>query len=217
MNRRNLQRGFVHAFIIPGLIVLGVVIAGIAWLSRGDRMHTRPDEENMQAMVIISQAVKLQGALERATGDGIITRDAVGIIDLNSTLMKSSIMPRAGFPVPPANAFTKPAQWAYAQGYFRAFDAKASPDPIGSDAPDDVIYLLNLTPGVCASINHRLYGTDTRLTDAGTYDVEGGFSLSANTIEGAHGRVPGYAEGSVREGCVRSGSGYAYYKLTGVH
>lgn len=87
MNRRNLQRGFVHAFIIPGLIVLGVVIAGIAWLSRGDRMHTRPDEENIQAMVIISQAVKLQGALERATGDGIITRDAVGIIDLNATLM----------------------------------------------------------------------------------------------------------------------------------
>lgn len=217
MKRRNLQRGIVHAFIIPGLIVLGVVIAGIAWLSRGDRMHTRPDEENVQAMVIISQAVKLQGALERATGDGIITRDAVGVIDLAATLMQSSIMPRAGFPVPPDSAMTKPAQWAYAQAYFRAFDAKSSPDPIGTEAPDDVIYLLNLTPGVCASINYRLYGTDTRLTEGGAYDVDGSLSLAANTIEGARGRVPSYAEGSVREGCVRSGSGYAYYKVTGVH
>lgn len=215
--RRN-QSGFVQNFILPGVIILGVIISGIAWLSRGDHMNTKPDQENVHAMVILSQAVKLQGALERATGDGIITRNSVGVINLENTLMQSSIMPRAAFPQPPADALTSATQWGYAQGYLRAYDAQASAKPIGSEAPDDVIYLTNLTPGVCASINFRLYGTDTRLSDDGRYVVNGNLSLSGTSVEGANGKVPVEKEASAREGCVRfNGSGYAYYKVVGVH
>lgn len=215
---RQKQLGFVHNFIIPGIVVLGVIISGIAWLTRGDHMNTKPDQENVQAMVILSQAVKLQGALERATGDGIITRSAVGVINLENTLMQSSIMPRAAFPQPPAEALTDTTQWAYAQNHLRAYDAQASAQPIGSEAPDDVIYLANLTPGVCASINFRLYGTDTRLTDDGRYLVNGNLSLSGTSVEGANGKVPSSKESSAREGCVKfNGSGYAYYKVVGVH
>lgn len=219
MRRQVRQRGFIQNFIIPGIVVLGVVIAGIAWLSRGDRMHTKPDEDNVQAMVIIAQAAKLQGAIERATGDGAITKSAKGVIDLSATLMQSTIMTLASFPVPPESALASPGtQWAYAQGHFRTFDASASPAAIGTDEADDVIYLVGLTPGVCASINFRLYGSNTLLTDSGSYDVQGSLSAGSQVIEGAHGKVPEINESSTREGCVKHVSaGYAYYKIVGVH
>ncbi len=215
--RQNLQRGFVQNFILPGIVVLGVVIAGIAWLSGTASTGTAPDQENMNAMVVLAQGVKLQAALERATADGVITRGATGVIDLEATLQQSPFMPKASFPVPPAAALAVPSAWGYAQRHLRAFDAQTTPQPVGTDAPDDVIYLANLTAGVCAGINFRLFGTSTVREADGSYATEGRLSLNDGVVEGARGKVPASAASAAREGCVVSGSSYAYYKVVGVH
>lgn len=214
MHSVKAQRGFLQNFILPGLIVLGIVVAGILLLVRGADMSAHPDQSNISAMVIISQSVRMQGAIDRALADGVITRAAKGVIDLSQTLMQSSIMPRAAYPTVPADALTQPADWQFAKSYFRVLDAQSTPQDMGTQAPDDVLFLPHVTASVCAHINYRLHGGDSLISN-GNYAVAGDFLEGEARIEGAKDRaVPGQ-ERLFREGCVRlnRAADYAYYKV----
>lgn len=211
------QAGFIQNFIIPGIILIGLVIAGIAMLSNGAGTNTQADKDNVNAGVIITQGVKLQSALERAIGDGVITRTATGNIDLTATLQASSIMPTALFPAAPADALATASSWSYAQGLYQVKDAQATAADVGSSAADDVMFLPNVSATVCASINYRLYGGSSAFS--GAYAPGGGFTTGSD-IQGPSAVVPAGNQVSAREGCVSldgSTVSYIYYKAIGVH
>lgn len=214
MHGVKVQQGFLQNFILPGLVVLGIVVAGILLLVRGADMTAKPDQANMTAMVIISQSVRMQSAIERALADGVITRDAKGVIDLHQTLLQSSIMPLAAYPAVPADALTQPADWQFAKEHFRVFDAQAMPRDLGTTRADDVVFLPHVTAAVCAHINYRLHGGDS-LTSAGHYAVDGDLLEGEQRIEGARNRVTLGTERLFREGCVRMNraADYVYYKV----
>lgn len=217
MSKAKAQAGFIQNLILPGLILLSLVVAGIVLLAGNAGPDARNDQALMDGSVIIAQGVKLQGALERAVGDGVITRATSGDIDLAATLMASSIMPAAGFPVPPSAALTQASVWHYAQTVYQAKDAQAAAGDLGSSAQDDVMFLPHLSPGVCAAINFRLFGSTT-LIPAGGYVPGGGFVTGAD-IQGANLVVPAIRQVGMQEGCVSldgSSSDFVYYKVTGI-
>lgn len=218
MHTPKAQQGFIQNFILPGLIVLGAVITGILWLAHSDT-STSADQDSMSAMVIIAQAAKLQTGIDRAVADGTITHDLTGVVDLETTLMQSAIMPQAAFPTPPALALLRPATWSYAQRYFRVLDARESSGDIGTAALDDVVYLPHLTAYVCAQLNYRLHGSSTLLESDGSYRVTGVFDMGDAQIQGANNRVAPNRASQFREGCVRNAGwgDYVYYKTIGVH
>lgn len=218
LQAKRRQAGFVQNLLLPGLILLGLVVAGLAMLSGSAGTDTTADRELMSASIALSQGVKLQGALERATGDGVITR-ATGEIDLVNTLQASSIMPQAQFPVPPAELLTAASSWRYSQGVLAAENAEASPAQVGTVLADDVMYLPNITARGCAAINFRLFGSPNVLA-GGVYLPGGGLVTNASVKAAANMITDANMKKEAREGCVAldgSASNFVYYKVVGVH
>lgn len=214
----RMPSGVIQISLLPGLLLLALVIAALAILSK--LRSTAPDAaaSNMQAMAILVQGSSIQTALIRARGDGVIDPKASGIVNLGATLMTTPLMTKDIFPQPPAQALSRNSQWVYAQQHFQTLDAQAPPMDLGSEAKDDVLYLPHLTAVACAHINHRLFGASTRLDPKGRYPVTGHLDETAQRITGPHGLVGANSEAAVKEGCVAySDSSYTYYKVIGVN
>lgn len=210
--------GVVQIALLPGLLLLTLVIAAIAWLSQRNADSTPDTEDALQAMAILVQGASLQTALSRALADGAVEPQARGILDLTVMLTATGVMASDTLPQPPKDALTQATQWSYAQHYFRAMDAREPAVDLGTDLKDSVLYLPHLTPSVCAHINYRLFGAPTQLARDGEYPVAGELDEESQLLTGAHGAVPATAQAAAREGCINyHGSGYTYYKVIGVY
>ena len=212
---RKSQGGFIQNFIIPGIILIGVVIAGIAMLSGGNGgTDTTNEQASMTANAVIAQSLTLAGAVNRAEGDGAIPTAAVATsytdATLSAKLVDTGYIPGT-LPAPPANSQPSGAteKWTYSKKTHVVTDAQAAPANIGTAAEDDVLYLDNLTKAVCLRINNKLYGTVTTGTPTG--------SLAAATIANAAANVADTnRQKGATEGCVGSTAGYAYYKVINI-
>lgn len=214
---RKKESGFIQNFILPGLILIGVVVAGIAMLSSGASSDSSTDRTRMAVDVLMSQGVKLQSALMRAIAGGVIPGSLSGDVDLAATLMTSPIMPASDFPVPPEVAVATGQDWHYAQRLYRVRNAAAAPADIGSSQAEDVMYVVGVRKEACAFINARLYGSSSLV--AGNY-APGGGMVTGSTITGPSAMASGAAADAAREGCVAedgSTTSYVYYKVIGEH
>lgn len=197
------QAGFIQNFIIPGIILIGIVIAGIAMLSSGSSTNTDNEKASMLANVVMAQSLTVTGAIQRAEADGAIGAADTGVQDLNLSLVQPKYIATGAMPQLPPDLNN--ADWSYTKA---AFPVKAAGADIGGTADDDVLQVSvgpkgsDLAKAVCLRINNKLYGTSTlsSRTDAsiGSLVSDGG-SLDA-TAGGA-------------EGCATTASDYMYYKV----
>lgn len=210
------QSGFIQGFIIPAIVLLGILLGGFLWLNAGTQYDVRGDEASMDAGLILVQSSKLTAAIERAIADGIIQPATVGAVDLNATLVVTNVLPAVNFTVPPARGLTSAASWQYVQGVYRAKDAQGAPADVGSSQPDNVIFLPNVEMRVCARINNKLFNSSS-VTVSG-YAPGGSFATGAG-ITGPAAVVPALQQAGATEGCVPldgSATNFAYYKIIGV-
>lgn len=213
---RKAQAGFIQNFIIPGIILIGVVIAGIAMLSGGNGgTDTSNEQASMTANAVIAQSLTLSSAINRAEGDGAIPSAATVYDDATATTL-SSVLVTTGYipgtlPAPPANSQSVSGPWAYSKGAMIVTDAQAVPSNIGSAVADDVLYLDNVTEAVCRRINNKLYGTSTALAAApvGSFAALAVANASANVADVNRQR-------GASEGCVAHGAAFAYYKVVNI-
>ena len=210
--------GFVQFSVLPSLLLIALVVAALVALSKTRQSGVSGADSSLQAMAILVQGVTVQTAIQRALADGAIEAAATGIVDLEATLMATSLLPREIFPQPPLEALSRPSQWVYAQRHFKAMEGQELATDLGSDAPDSVLYLPHLTAVVCAHINHRLFGASKRLDARGRYPVLGALAEDKQTLTGPYGLAGSRKETTLREGCVTyNDTSYTYFKVTGTY
>lgn len=201
---RKSQSGFIQNFIIPGIILIGVVIAGIAMLSSGSSTNTDNEKASMLANVVMAQSLTVTGAVQRSEADGAIGAAATGAQDLDATLVAPKYIATGSMPKLPPELSS--AAWSYVKNDVAI---KALGLDIGSVAADDVLRVTvgsdDAAKAVCLRINNKLYGTSTlatrSLASIGSLTTDGG-SLDATA-------------GGV-EGCATSGANFVYYKVVNV-
>lgn len=202
LGARKAQAGFIQNFIIPGIILIGVVIAGIAMLSSGSSTNTDNEKASMLANVVMAQSLSVTGAIQRAEADGAIGASATGLQDLNASLVAPKYIATGSMPQLPPELGS--ADWAYTKGDFAV---KAAGADIGGAAADDVLRVVvgatdsNVAKAVCLRINNKLYGSSTLATHAPGSLATGG------TSDATAGGV---------EGCATSGTNFVYYKVVNV-
>lgn len=200
------QSGFIQNFIIPGIILIGLVIAGIAMLSSGSSTNTDNEKASMLANVVMAQSLTVTGALQRAEADGAIAANATGVQDLNKSLVQPKYIATGAMPELPPEL--NGADWSYSKADFAV---KAAAADIGGSAADDVLRVVvgpkgsDLAKAVCLRINNKLYGTSTlsSRTDASI----GSLVSDGGTLDASAGGV---------EGCATSATDYVYYKAVNV-
>lgn len=201
---RKSQSGFIQNFIIPGIILIGVVIAGIAMLSSGSSTNTNNEKASMLANVVMAQSLTVTGAIQRAEADGAIGAQATGVQDLNASLVAPKYIATGSMPQLPPELGS--ANWAYTKDDLAV---KAAGADIGGTAADDVLRVVvgadDAAKAVCLRINNKLYGASTLGTR--TTASIGSLTADGGTLDATAGGV---------EGCATVGSNYVYYKVVNV-
>ncbi len=200
---RKAQAGFIQNFIIPGIILIGVVIAGIAMLSSGSSTNTDNEKASMLANVVMAQSLTVTGAIQRSEADGAIGAGATGTQDLNATLVAPKYIATGAMPKLPPELGN--GAWAYAK---KDVAIKAAAADIGSATEDDVLRVTvgsdDTAQAVCLRINSKLYGSSTLASHAASI---GSLATDGGTTDATAGGV---------EGCAKSGTDFVYYKVVNV-
>ena len=203
-NAKSAQGGFIQNLIIPGIILIGLVIAGIAMLSSGSSTNTDNEKASMLANVFLSQGMTMATAIQRAEADGAIPPSASVGVNLTTSLVTPNYL--SSLPVAPADAGG--GSWVYNKMHVVA---AAGGSTAGTAAADDFVRVplgTALAEAVCLRINNKLFGTSTLVgTAPGTDD------LSA-TIAGVTGAPVGAIEGCMKDS--NNSNAYTYYKLINV-
>lgn len=212
------QQGFIQNFIIPGVILLGVIVAGLAMLSSSPSSSTEGERVSMMATAIIGQGASLTGALQRAEGDGGIARAPASLYYYKPAEDSSSIpaVNRLLTPLVDARFVDAPpslpaeiskAAVSYSGIYAYNKYQVAAKDGLGSDlgtaTADDVLYIGlgthvggDILEKVCYRINAKLHGSPPN-GSAGQPSGSGtaaGWYAAVPTLTGANG-VRGASEG----------------------
>ena len=198
------QAGFIQNFIIPGIILIGLVIAGIAMLSSGSSTNTDNEKASMLANVVMTQSLTVTGAIQRAEADGAIGA-AAGVQDLTVSLITPKYLTMGAMPTLPPELAS--AAWVYTKA---DFGVKASGADLGTTAAEDVLRVTlgadNVAKATCLRINNKLYGTSTLLTRTA---AQIGLIITPD-----FGTKDATAGGT--EGCATSGANFIYYKAVNI-
>lgn len=207
MNLPNRQAGFIQNFIIPGIILIGVVIAGIAMLSSGSSTNTDNERASMLANVVVTQGLTVTTAVQRAEADGALAA-AGDAAARNAALVNGRYITSGAMPTLPPDLASAGA-WGFEVGVFQAVGSAGA--DIGSGTKDDVLVIElgpqtdGMTEAVCLRINNKLYQSSTVTgTAVGTYAAA---KLTAPT---------GTNSATGAEGCVGNGTDLFYYKVVNV-
>lgn len=199
------QAGFIQNFIIPGIILIGLVIAGIAMLSSGSSTNTDNEKASMLANVVVAQSLTVTGAIQRAEADGAIGSAATGAQDLDVSLVGPKYIATGSMPVLPTDLGN--AAWVYTKA---DFGVKAAGADIGSAAADDVLRVTlgssDVAKATCLRINNKLYGASTLLTRTAAQ-----IGLLGDPDFGTKDAIAGGTEG-----CASSGANFVYYKAVNI-
>lgn len=205
------QAGFIQNFIIPGLILIGVVIAGIAMLSSGSSGNADNERASMLANTVMGQSLSVAQAIQRAEGDGAIPpATASTAVDLTSA--GALVTGRYMITAPALPAEITSGAWTYMKAHTRV-QAGAAVD-LGTASADDVLKIpLNgaLAQGTCLRINNKLFGTSTLpATTVGS----GNLTVAASTVGGVTGAPAGATEGCIQD--TGAASAYTYFRAVNV-
>lgn len=212
---RKSQSGFIQNLIIPGIILIGIVIAGFASLSGGSgSTNTSNEQASMTANAVLTQSMTLATAISRAEGDGTII-NVVAPTDIALSTLVTAGYVTGSLPSAPPNAQSVVTAWEYAKASAPAKDAAAVPANLGSAAGDDILYLDKLTDAVCRRINNKLYTTGTTAAAVGTFTIAAGVPT---VVTNAQGNVlDANRQTGAAEGCLaNSGGGFTYYKVLNI-
>lgn len=210
------SKGFIQNFIIPGIIVLGVVLAGVAVFARPAESSASNEKAALLANVIISNGEVLTAALLRAELDnatGVPVNSLYGRVDATNTsfdsMYRDTLVPGGYLTALPKLPASLPAA-AYATRYsyanrYHSMEA-ADGTQIGTVELDSIVLIPlgsdDLSHAVCRRINARLLGTDSS-SDAGSPILIAG--TPSRTI------MP---KANQTTGCARAPSGqYRYFNL----
>ncbi|GBG14614.1 phosphomannomutase [Novimethylophilus kurashikiensis] len=207
------QAGFIQNFIIPGIILIGVVIAGIAMLSSGSGTNTDNEKASMMANAVIAQGLTVTSAVQRAEADGAIT-GAQSAAGLSSVLVGAKYIASGSMPSLPSDLGGGNA-WVFdnttkAQG--------STGTDIGSALPDNIITIPlgahtvgSAQEATCLRINAKLYSTSTV---SGTAASVGSLTTGGTVKPPVSAASTAAATGT--EGCVDDGTNYTFYKVVDV-
>ncbi|GBG14615.1 uncharacterized protein NMK_2214 [Novimethylophilus kurashikiensis] len=216
VHNKKRQAGFITQFIVPGLLLIGVVLTTM-FLVGGPQYQDNQTKAGMDAKTILGQAVTMKMAVDRAMADGLITPNFVGEVNMNATLLTSKILPGSTLPLPPTTAQLSVSPWQVSTGVIRATDAQSPAGDVGTTAGDDVLYLQNLTADICGRINNMLYGSPAYMS---TGYAPGGNFVAGSTVSAPAAIIPAAAQATAKEGCVPnagSTTSFVYYKVIGIH
>lgn len=206
------QAGFIQNFIIPGLILIGVVIAGIAMLSSGSSGNADNERASMLANTVMGQSLSVAQAIQRAEGDGAIAPATVSTaVDLTSA--GALVTGRYMISAPALPAEITSGAWTYLKAHTKV-QAGAVPADLGTVAADDVLKVpLNgsLAKSVCLRINNKLFGTSTL---PATAMGSGNLTVAASTVTGVTGAPVGATEGCIQDS--GAASAYTYFRTVNV-
>lgn len=203
------QGGFVQNFIIPGLVLLGLVIGAIAYMSSGSSTNTDNEKYSMVANNALTQGITLASAIQRAEADGAITVADTTVLDtaaLTTRLVNTKFITSGA--MPDMTSELVGATWSYKKADFAV---KAVGADIGSAAQDDVLRVVlgdsDAAKAVCVRINNKLYGSSTLLSHATAAGV-GALAADGGTKDAKVGGT---------EGCAIDADGkLAFYKVVNV-
>jgi enamine deaminase RidA (YjgF/YER057c/UK114 family) len=205
---RRKQGGFIQNLIIPGLLLMGAVIAVIALASNSSSStDTSKEQSAVYASAILSQGVTIKEAAQRALADGISNDDLVASVGLAVLATNSYISGTVPTPPKGAEVTGQSPAWSFSKTLV-ATDAAAA--NIGTAAADEVVMLDKLNKNVCIRINNKLYGESVlKANDAAIGTAIAAAAVSAPIIADVN------RQGGASEGCVPSATAgqYTYYKI----
>lgn len=210
--KRKRQSGFIQNLIIPGLLLLGAVVAVIALMSNSSSgTDTTKEQASLYTASILTQGVTMKEAAQRALADGVSASDLDADAATPGTLqvlLDNKYIASGALPTPPKGAEatgTTPA-WV--------FVVRRTKDAAGNDlntaAADEVLMMANLNRDVCLRINNKLYGETVIKANDAAMGTALAATIAAPTVTLAANQA------GVAEGCVKGDStytNYVYYKV----
>lgn len=200
------ESGFIQNLIIPGLILIGVVIAGIAMLSSNTGGNSDNERASMVANSVMGQAQSIAQAIQRAEADGAIPPATVPTtVDISDTgVLVTGRFMAAGATLPAAAGASA---WQYKKVHSLLLSNTVA---VGTAAADDMLYVPitgTAAEAICLRINNRLYATAT-LPGAST--GSGNLTTAGQTNNGVTGAPTGASEGCVTD--TGNASAYTYFR-----
>lgn len=199
------QEGFIQNLILPGLILLGAIVAVVALMSNGSSTtDTSKEQAGIYSSAVLAQGVTMKEAVQRAIADGVTSANLTTSLTVLTT---NKYIASNALPTPPRGSEATGATpaWTFSNLVVAADGAGTD---LGTAAADDVLLLSDLNKEVCVRINNKLYGeTVIKANDAAIGAAVTGTAAAAPTI-------PAAAQASAAEGCLPAGSDkYTYYKV----
>lgn len=196
------QAGFIQNFIIPGILLIGAVIAGIAAMSSSSSTSVDNEKAAMSASAVISQGLTVTSAIQRAEADGSISTAAavMATADLKTALIDTKYLAGAAMPSPSTESGA--TSWSYDKKHLVV-------GSVGTTDADDVLYASlgtsAMSKAMCLRVNNKLHGTS---------------SLPSTTIGGAMDAAsltqPTGAAVGATEGCIDNAGDYTYFRVINV-
>lgn len=146
---RRKQRGFIHAAVLAGLLLLVVVAAGMALANRQTDDPIDSERARIQSSTILKQANLMTDALRRAAQDNV--RNYQSSAAFVTSLVSGGYLVEP--PVLPGDAWAAPAWISYGQ---------AALGNQGTAAADSFIAIHPISDLVCMRINAALWSEPTR-------------------------------------------------------
>ncbi len=210
----NKQRGFIQNLIIPGVILLGAVMAGMAYMSGSPKVGSDNEKASMMAAALITQGEHYATAVLRAEADGALAGLAGGsyyqlegtpVVQNGYTSTQTARLP-PGF-MPGA------ARWIIARKTIRGM---ANGSHLGTSAYDDMIFVHihsgePLIKEICARINNRIAGTSL---DPNANPGQQNFQATNITNPGFTGAPTGTVHGCMKDLGVAGNQ--LYYRMVNI-
>jgi hypothetical protein len=205
------QSGFAGAIFLA-IALISIVIAALAYMSRGYTTGVTEQSATINGDVIIKQGVDLKDGYDlMQVRTGIapidITFDATSTPAVVGGIATGLFNPTAGAqytvrPLPPASATTSTAY---------TYNRNIQLPGIGSGAASYVATLGNINELTCRAINHNLYNDAPNLAPAVSSGAMTDWTGTTAVNDSAMTTTLNY---NLRpEGCVRAGAGFVYYKV----
>lgn len=203
--------GFVGVVFLA-IALIGVVIAALAAMSRGNPSGVGAEANSSTASIVIKQGSDLKNAFAQLLVDpGLRPQDIT--FDMNaSTGLFSPGFKVAAIPLPPPTALTTSGA-----GTLFAYNRRVFIPGLGSDLRYDFVAVLgNVRLDVCQAINRNLYSDALTAPPAVSGSTQADWTDTATqpTVDDTTKTATNYV--GRPEGCVASSDGkYMYYKVLG--
>ncbi len=204
------QRGFIQNLIIPGLVLIGVVLAGLAVVSASNNTNVdaMPERAALRAQRVMWEGVQITDAIKRAEADGAIP-NTQGFADVSNTgpLVAGKYL---GQPVAAIDGLSGSGSLTYSK---HDYQVQAGGADLGTPTFDDLFWRTiggdELAAAVCQRINNRQHGTGIGLVWVGGHN----YNVWGSVLAGVAGGKPGVPEGCVID--FQSGM-YSYYRVVNI-